>query len=142
MEKWRWAGLRAKVKTKPNQTDQLQAYKELNLLTLPPLGSRGRSLLLQCLEIIVFTVLILTLPAVLLVTELLFYFGTIYIDTKLLGKFGIICFILLCKLCEIQFLVPYKRHWIKIWRKMISNYRLYVEWEIQWFCKITEFVMS
>ena len=27
--------------------------------------------------------------AVLLATEILFYFGTIYIDTKLLGKFGI-----------------------------------------------------
>ena len=27
------------------------------------------------------------LPALLLATEILFYFGTIYIDTKLLGKF-------------------------------------------------------
>ena len=40
-------------------------------------------------QVLVFAFLVLTLPAVLLATEILFYFGTIYIDTKLLGKFGI-----------------------------------------------------
>ena len=48
---------------------------------------QGRSPLLQCLEVTAFTALVLTLPTFLLATELLFYFGTIYIDTKLLGKF-------------------------------------------------------
>ena len=38
-------------------------------------------------QVLVFAFLVLTLPAVLLATEILFYFGTIYIDTKLLGKF-------------------------------------------------------
>ena len=52
-------------------------------------GARGRSMLLQCLEVLVFTVLILTLPTIILATEILFYFGTIYIDTKLLGKLDI-----------------------------------------------------
>lgn len=37
-------------------------------------------------QVLVFALLVLTLPAVLLATEILFYFGTIYIDTKLLGK--------------------------------------------------------
>ena len=40
-------------------------------------------------QVLVFAFLVLTLPAVLLATEILFYFGTIYIDTKLLGKFWI-----------------------------------------------------
>ena len=49
--------------------------------------AKRRSLWWKCLEVWIFTILIMTLPTMLLATEILFYFGTIYIDSKLLGKF-------------------------------------------------------